>query len=420
MLAAGASSVMETEEALLVVLIQISAVIGCARLVGNLALRVGQPRVVGEIVGGLLLGPSFLGALTPVAFEWLFHRGDDRALYFFSQTGLILLMLQIGMEFDFGHLKEPRNRRAVLAMTLGSVGLPLAGGLAIGFFMHPSLAAEIDPLHFCLFVAVALAITALPILGRIMVDFNLTQTRLGSVTISAAALNDVIGWVLLAGIVALTKARFSGAALLWQAGGIAGFGLLAWFGLRPMLKGWLRRERERDEAFSLNFAAGVTLAAFLAGVITIKLGIFALFGGFIIGVLLYDEREFVAAWRRRVSPFIEYFFLPIFFTYTGLRTDAAGLNSPVLWLWCAAVVGVATATKCVGAYAAARWSGLSPAESRSAAVMMNTRALMELVVLNVGYELGVIPPSVFAMLVIMAVATTMMTTPLLKRFLRSV
>jgi Kef-type K+ transport system membrane component KefB len=306
----------------------------------------------------------------------------------------------------------------VLALTAASVALPLAGGAALGVIMHGPLAPATDRVHLCAFVAVAMSITALPILGRILVDVGLARTRLGSVTISAAALNDVVGWVLLATVVALASETFSGRSLAWQAAGIAVFGVACWYGVRPLLRAWIARDRARGDAFSMDFASFLTLVAFLAGVATIKLGVFAIFGGFAVGVLLFQDRDFVEGWHRRVGPFIGFFFLPIFFTYTGLRTDAGSLDDPGLWLWCGLVVVVAAATKCLGAYGAARWCGLPPAESRAVAVMMNTRGLMELVVLNVGFELGVIPPAVFTMLVVMAVATTVVTTPLLRRFYR--
>ncbi len=409
------AAVHAAETELLFILIQIAAVILCARALGALALRIGQPRVVGEIVGGLALGPSLLGNLAPGVFAWLFESAEGSALYTFSQVGLILLMLQIGMEFDFSHLAERGNRRAVLAVTLGSISLPLAGGALLGRAMHRSLAPEIPVLHFVLFVAVALAVTALPILGRIMVDFRLTQTRLGSVTISAAALNDLVGWVLLAAITALTSAAFSVRGLGLQLLGIAVFGTVCWYVVRPVLVRVTARSLERNGELSPTLAALLTATALLGGVVTIKLGIFAIFGGFAVGVLLFDQRRLVEQWHRVVGPFVEFFFLPIFFTYTGLRTDAGSLDSFGLWGWCVAVILVATATKLVGSYSAARWARIPAGEARCLAVMMNTRALMELVVLNVGFDLGVIPPPVFTMLVFMAIATTMMTSPILRR-----
>lgn len=412
------SQVHVLENALLHVLLQVAVVILCARGLGLLSLRLGQPRVVGEIVGGLLLGPSLLGRTSPEFFDWLFHQGDPHALYWFSQVGLLLLMLQIGMEFDFSHLRARGNGRRVALTAAGSLLVPLAGGFVLGQVMHPRLAQSIDPLHFSLFCAVAIAITALPILGRIMMDFGISRTPLGSITISCAAINDVVGWVLLAVVSTLASSRFSAEGLALQVFGILVFAGASWLILRPLLLRLAAGMRTRHGDLSLDGAGLIVAAAFLCGIVTIKLGIFAIFGGFAVGVLLHSDRWLVDRWQAKLAPFVEFFFLPIFFTYTGLRTDAASLSFD-RWGWWLLVLLVAIGTKLIGSWAGARLAGIDARDSASIAVMMNTRALMELIVLNVGRDLGVIPPDVFTMLVLMAIVTTIMTSPLLRRLLLS-
>ncbi|MGK0189200.1 MAG: Kef-type K+ transport system membrane component KefB [Verrucomicrobiales bacterium] len=403
-------------------LLQLAVVVLAARASGWIALRVGQPRVVGEILGGLALGPSLLGAFAPGIFGALFGNSDSQPLIFTSQVGLVLFMFQAGMEFEFKHLRERVNQRAVMAISIGSIVLPLALGYATALALYAEFAAPLGivKFHFCAFVAVAMAITALPILGRIMASLGITKTRMGSVTISSAASNDVVGWILLAAVSTAVAGQFSAGRMAGQVGLLAVLCAVLWLVLRPLLKRLAQKAVDIDGNLSFDYAAGAIVLVLAAGVVTSALGIFAAFGGFAIGVLLAGERRFIKAWSARMEPFVYVFFLPVFFTCTGLRTDAGELDSPVMWLWCLLVIATATAGKWLGAYWAARLAGIPPGEARCIAVMMNTRALMELIVLHAGYELGVIPASVFTMLVIMAVATTLITTPLLRRFLRNI
>ncbi|MEZ5323911.1 MAG: cation:proton antiporter [Verrucomicrobiales bacterium] len=406
------------ESDLRVFFIQLAIVVTAARCFGWIALRLGQPRVVGEILGGLALGPSLFGLLAPDAFSSLFGTTNAEPLTFVSQIGLVLFMFQTGMEFDFAHLKERSNRGAVLGVTVGSVLLPLLLGYGLAQLLYPVFCSDsgIERGHFCAFVAVALAITALPILGRIMASLEISRTRMGSVTISAAAFNDIIGWVLLAAISTAAAKQFSPEQLVLQVVSIAVFAVVMWTAVRPLVRRFAARVSHTD-GLSLDYAAGAIVLVLLAGAITSSVGIFAAFGGFAVGVLLSDSAGFSKAWSARMEPFIAVFLLPVFFTCTGLRTDSGQLDSLEQWLWCGMVVVVATASKWFGAYWGAVAFGIPKSEALCIAVMMNTRALMELVVLNVGYELGVLPRPVFTILVIMAVVATLVTTPLLKRFL---
>jgi Kef-type K+ transport system membrane component KefB len=264
----------------------------------------------------------------------------------------------------------------------------------------------------------ALSITALPILGRIMIEFGLNRTPIGVVTIAAAALTDALGWIMLASIAALVTAAFAPRMILGQIGMLAAYCAACWWLLRPLLRVLARSlSRSAAEPLPLGLLAILLACIFLSATITSKLGIFAIFGGFVIGVLLHDRPTLVEAWRQQVGRFVTVFFLPIFFTYTGLRTDVGQLQTPEAWAWCAGLIGLATAGKFGGCYLAARIAGLHAAEARVVAIMMNTRGLMELIVVNLGYDLGVIPREVFTMLVLMAIASTLMTAPCLRLWL---
>jgi Kef-type K+ transport system membrane component KefB len=346
----------------------------------------------------------------------VFHSAPPEPLQILSSLGLVLLLFQIGMEFDFTHLTERRNRSAVLRVSAACLCLPFASGFALGFWMSSSATPAGPRIDSALFVATAFSITALPILGRIMIELDLTRTRIGVIAISSAAANDVIGWLLLAFITTLTVSNFDPQKLALKILMVAAFALISARWVRPLLKAAVRRSNPRGGKMSPNLLGGLICVMFLGAMTTYQIGIFAIFGGFMMGVILYDEAELVAAWRERVGDFVNVFFLPIFFTYTGLRTSIGGL-AVADWGWCVAVVAVANLSKFAAGYWAARRSRLNHAESSMIGYMMNTRALMELIVINVGLDLGVITPKVFTMLVIMAIVSTVITTPALRYYM---
>ncbi|MEX8519936.1 MAG: cation:proton antiporter [Leptothrix sp. (in: b-proteobacteria)] len=416
--AARAAGVHASEALLFSVLLQLVIIVLAGRLGGVVARRIGQSAAVGEIVTGLLLGPSLFGALAPELFALVFRSSGPQTLTILSQIGLLLLMFQIGLEFDFSHLSEQRNRRAVWWVAIAGMLAPFGLGLLFAALLPDAYLTGGSRFAFGLFVATAFSITALPILGRIMIEFDLTRTPLGVITISAAAINDVVGWLLLALVTALSTAAFSAGAFALEVLLVIGFGLLAWFVIRPPLERFAKARLAADAGTLGPTLMGVVLALIFAmGMATYKLGIFAIFGGFMAGVLLHRQREFVEAWQTRVGSFVQVFFLPIFFTYTGLRTDIGALASASAWGWCALLIALATLGKFGACTLAARLAGLSPLAARLVGVMMNTRALMELIIINVGYDLGVISREVFTMLVLMAVFSTIVTTPLLRRWL---
>ena len=414
--AAAEVSVHKTEALLYFTLLQLCIVILAGRVGSTVAVRLAQATAVGEIVIGILLGPSLFGWLAPDAFNYVFHSAPGEPMQILSQIGLILLMFQIGIEFDFGHLTEKRNRKTALAVAVAGLLLPFALGFGLGWFSAGHISPEAHPVSTALFVATAFSITALPILGRILIEFELTQAPIGVIAISAAAINDVVGWLLLAMVSALAISQFQWGSFAINVLAVIAFGVVCWVVVRPLLKKLLAR-MQRDEPLSNNLLGIMLTVIFLASMTTYKLGIFAIFGGFMLGVLLHDQRSFVKAWNERLGQFVTVFFLPIFFTYTGLRTNITGLNSWELWGWCVAVTAFATIGKFGGTYVAARWTGMSPSQSKVLGILMNTRALMELIVINVGYDLGVISQNMFTMLVIMAVFSTVVTSPCLRRWL---
>ncbi len=402
------------------VLLQLTLILLAARLFGAAARRIGQSRAVGEIIAGLLLGPSLLGRLAPDAFERVFRSASPEPMAVISQIGLILLLFQVGMEFDFGHLRDRRSRFAVIVIALLGIALPFGLGAGYAVVSAPHLASGIPLPAYALFLGTAWSITALPILGRIMIEYDLHRTHLGVVTIAAAALTDALGWVLLAAIAAAVTARFDLAALALQLGGVILYAAACWWCVRPALHVAVHRIGHTDDALPPDLLGILLACLFASAMVTSHLGIFAIFGGFLLGVLLHDRAELVAAWRLRVGRLVNVFLLPIFFTYTGLRTDVGMLQGAEAWSWCLGLIGLAMLGKFSACYLGARITGFRPNESRLIAIMMNTRALMELIVINLGYDLGVIPCEVFTMLVLMAITSTVLTPPLLRWWLPGV
>lgn len=417
MSALAQSATHQNELLLFFTLLQLVIIVIMGRVGGEIAVRVSQSRAVGEIIIGILLGPSLFGLLAPDMFQYVFKSSSPQPMFILSQIGLVLLMFQIGLEFDFSHLTAKDNRRAVMRIAAAGVVLPFAFGFAFGYYTAPVLSPQANHLASGLFVATAFSITALPILGRIMIEFNMTRTKLGVIAISVAAITDVVGWLLLAVVTAVSLSNFSAGNFAETLGSLFLYIAVSWLLLRPLLHHAVQRSVVTEHRFSDNLMGLLIATIFLSAMTTYKIGIFAIFGGFMMGVLLHDQHEVVKAWRKKVGEFVTVFFLPIFFTYTGLRTNIGNLDSWTLWGWCILLIVLATASKFGGSYLASRWSGLSHAESKVIGIMMNTRALMELIIINVGYDLGVISQNVFTMLVLMAIFSTIITTPALRRWL---
>jgi Kef-type K+ transport system membrane component KefB len=407
-----------TENILLIVLVQLIVIIAASRIFGGLFRRMGQPLVCGEIAAGLILGPSFFGGMFPHLFRAVFNPSVGQIFAIMSQIGLILLMFLIGLEFDFGHLSN--NRGTAMSISMAGILLPFSLGFLLGRWMHTTLHLTGSWLNLALFMAAAMSITAIPILGRIMVELNISRTRIGSLTISAAAADDASGWILLALVTAIARSTLNPVKLGVMILEVVAFAMCMVWGVRPLLKKWIDRQmREHQGKLSLGGLAILLIMILLGAIVTNLIGIFSIFGAFFFGALLYDQHEFRQAVQDRLRDFVTVFFLPIFFTYTGLRTDIGTMGGAGLWFMCGLVLLTAFVGKFGGCWLAARFNGLPWREASMIGIMMNTRALMELIVINIGFELGVIPKSVFFMLVFMAVASTYVTTPVLRRLVRS-
>lgn len=408
---------MESLEAfVLTLLVQLVVIIMAAQVGGWIFRWLGQPKVVGEILAGLILGPSFLGVFFPNVLEAVFPASGDQQLRVLGQLGLVLLMFEVGLAFDFSHLKTVRM--TALSVAAAGILLPFASGMALAYAMAPRFALETTSLPFVLFVATAMSITAIPVLGRIMIDLRMETTPIGVLTISAAAIDDAVGWIILAVVSGMVTGGFAVSASVWQLIELTGLIIASFLIVRPLANRYSTRLQWENPERASALMAMLILGVFGFAIITNWIGVFSVFGPFVLGACLSHRGEIVAFYRRAASPMVVAFLLPVFFTFTGLRTDIGALDGTG-WMWCGAIFAVACAGKLVGCGIATRLSGYSWHDAAEVAVLMNTRALMGLVAINVGRDLGAIPDSVFSMLVVMAIGTTVMTVPLLQLLRRS-
>jgi Kef-type K+ transport system membrane component KefB len=396
-------------------LLQWIVIIAAAWAVGRIGKRfLNQPLAVGEIAAGILLGPSALGAIWPHDWPALFPKETQQSLQLLGQLGLVFLLFQVGMEFDFSHLRS--KSKTVTAVSIFGMATPILCGLAIGPWLHGNFAPGTPAFGFQFFLCIALSISALPIMGRILLEMKLERTAIGVMAISAAAVDDVVGWVLLGIATAMVSANFEMAHLLGQLAGIVVLILT----LHKVVGPWLRRLWRRcgnnsdGEGMSSSFLVLLLIGLYLSCLITHELGIFVIFGAFLFGTALHRETGLVKAWRSRFSDMVMVAFVPIFFTNTGLNTKIGALQTRVAWLACALVLFAAVAGKLGGCYLGARLTGQSVREAGCVAALMNTRGLMGLIAINIGRDLGLLTPAVFTMLVIMALFTTAMCEPLLR------
>lgn len=408
------------ENLILRLLIQLVVILSVTRLVVWLAHRLGQTAVAGEILAGILLGPSALGALAPGVMSRVFDSSTSTIFIGIAQLGLVLLMFQIGLEFEFSRLLGS-NRRAVGILCTTSVLVPFGlGWLTAPHFFAIGVGPFASPMAFRLVFAIAMAITAIPILGRIFMELGLSHTRTAALTIGAAAIEDVVGWLLLGAVTLYVRAALSPAFMVGRGLGLALYVLVMLKFVGPWLRRWLRGRIESCGGQLESRDVGYILIVLLiSACITSSLGVFAIIGGFVVGAALHQERPFVEAWRKCVSPLVYSLFLPIFFAYTGLRTDVGSLHGAQHWLMFAGVLTVAFSGKLVGGYLGGRLIGESHRSSVVLGVCMNTRALMELIVLNIGLDLGVLSRALFTMLVLMAIISTFMATPLIRILMRT-
>lgn len=393
-----------------ILLIQIIAVLLMVRLFGFLFKHIGQPGVIGEIVAGIVLGPSVLGYFFPEVFQALFPPESLTNLELLSQVGLVLFMFVIGMELDFSVLKNKINETLVISHA--GILVPFFLGIVASYWIYEEYAAaQTAFLPFALFIGISMSITAFPVLARIIQERNMTKTSLGTLAIASAANDDVTAWCLLAVVIAIAKAG-TFASALYAIGLTALYIIIMFMVVRPFLKK-VGEVYANQEVINKTFVALILLILIISSTLTEIIGIHALFGAFMAGVVMPPSIGFRKVMMEKVEDIALVFFLPLFFAFTGLRTEIGLINSPALWGVCLLLITVAVAGKLGGCAVAARLVGESWKDSFTIGTLMNTRGLMELVALNIGYEMGVLPPSIFVILVIMALVTTFMTTPLL-------
>ena len=395
---------------LAILLLQIITIIFAARIFGYFCKKIKQPTVVGEIAAGIFLGPSFIGTWTPGFSGFLFPDQSLSNLQFLSQIGLILFMFVIGMELDLKVLKN-RARDAVI-ISHASIIVPFTLGIGLAYYLYDGFAPPgINFLSFALFTGIAMSITAFPVLARIVQEKGLSKTKLGTIAITCAAADDITAWCLLAAVIAIVKA---GSAL--SAGGVilmASVYVVFMLGLvRPFLKRIGDKYANR-EALSKPVVAIFFITLLASSYSAEVIGVHALFGAFMAGVIMPANVRFRNLFIEKVEDVSVVFLLPLFFVFTGLRTEIGLLDTAGLWTVCALIILVAVAGKFLGSALASRFVGQSWRDSLIIGALMNTRGLMELVVLNIGYDLGVLTPEIFAMMVIMALVTTFMTAPAL-------
>lgn len=410
---------MKNEVVLVNLLIQLVVIVLIARVAGMLGRRLGHPIVVGEILAGLFLGPSFLGRLFPGAFRALFPSdgpgSTNQIIYMMSQIGLIFLMFLIGIEFDFGNIKA--HGKSACLVSVSGIVLPFSLGLIFAAWLHPQF-PQTNELAFCLFIGTAISITAIPILGRILIEFNLTRTDVGVLTITAAAIDDALGWICLAVVSAIVSSRLDALATTEMIAEVVLLAFILIKVVRPLAIRAIRNELERHGHLTLNGLAALVVAILTCAAITNKIGISSLFGPFMLGAILYDQVEFREKVFHNLKNFVTAFFLPIFFTFTGLHTDMGSLGSGIMWIALGLLLFVSFFGKFAGCYVTARLSGFKTRQAAAIGIMMNARALMGLIAANIGREMGAITPPVYCMLVLMCVLSTIVTAPSLRRLIR--
>jgi len=388
-----------------------AVIIVAARMLGALFRRFGQPQVMGEIVAGILLGPSLLGAVWPGAQDFLFGGDVLPLVEVLAELGLIFFMFLIGLELDVRLIKG--RGQAAAAVSHASIIVPFILGVLAAFLVFSELGSEEGEfVPFALFMGASMSITAFPVLARILTERGLNKTRLGAVTITCAAIDDVTAWCLLAVVIAIAAAGGLGGAFVTI--GLAIAFIAAMIVLVRPLVARIATRCEEDGTLSPTVLAMVFAGLLLSALATDRIGIHAIFGAFLFGAIMPQQSNMIHELTQKLEDVAVLFLLPLFFAYSGLRTEIGQLGTdPELWAYCALIVGIAIAGKWGGSAVAGRFVGLSWRESSALGILMNCRGLTELVILNIGLDLGVIPPALFAMLVIMALVTTFMTTPIL-------
>lgn len=396
---------------LTVLLVQVGTIVVVSRILGIVTRWLGQPLVIAEVVAGIVLGPSLLGWLAPGLMHALFPPSSLQTLKLLSQVGLVLFMFMIGLELDPKLLRGKTHSSVVISHS--SIVVPFGLGVLAAFGVYDTYSTATVPFaSFVLFLGVSMSVTAFPVLARILSERQLMSSRVGVIAIACAAVDDVTAWCLLALVVAVARARGVGSAL-WTTALALAFILIMLFLVRPFMRRLGTRVANREGLTSTVMAA-IFVMLLVSSTITELIGIHALFGAFLFGAIFPKEGKLAETLIERVESVAVVLFLPLFFAYSGLRTQIGLVNGVGEYLVTGLFILVATVGKFGGSTIAGRLTGLRWREASAIGVLMNTRGLMELIVLNIGLDIGVISPTVFTMLVIMALVTTFATTPVLQ------
>jgi Kef-type K+ transport system membrane component KefB len=389
-------------------LLQILVIIIASRIFSILLTFIGQPSVVGEILAGIFLGPSLMGLLFPNFFHFIFPDNSLGTLQFLSQIGLAFFMFIIGMDLDLSIIKS-KGRSAFFVSNV-SIAIPFLLGVALAYYMYGYYAPTgVGFLAFGLFIGISVSITAFPVLARILQERNMTKTAVGSMALICAATNDVIGWCILAAVIAIAKAGTIASSLFTIILAVL-FVIFMLLILKPFLEKVFKKQLGKDDPGKLTVAFSF-LTLLCSAYIAELIGIHALFGSFLAGVIMPHNLNFKRKITEKLEDVSLLVLLPIFFAFTGLRTQIGLLNDTQAWTSFGYVLLVAVSGKFGSSALAAKISGQNWKNSLMLGALMNTRGLMELIVLNIGYDLGILSPQIFAMMVLMALATTLMTGP---------
>jgi Kef-type K+ transport system membrane component KefB len=389
-------------------LLALAVIIVACRLVSWLFRRLGQPPVIGEVVAGIVLGPSLLGRVWPAASAFVLPREVAPFLGVIAQIGVVLYMFLVGLELNADLLR--RRAHAAVTVAHASIAVPFVLGAALALGLFTGLApAGVPFTSFALFMGAALSVTAFPVLARILSDRRMDKTPLGVLALGCAAAVDATAWCLLAFVVGVARAEVSGALL--TVGLSVAFLVLMVGVVRPLAVRFAARFT--DDNLPRGAVAWVFVALLLSALTTEAIGIHAVFGAFLLGAVIPHDSAVARAFTRRLEDIVTVLLLPAFFAFTGMRTQIGLVQGVEGWLVCGVIILAATAGKFGGTFAAARFTGLDARTSTALGVLMNTRGLMELIVLNVGLDLGVLSPTLFAMMVVMALVTTLATAPAL-------
>jgi Kef-type K+ transport system membrane component KefB len=392
--------------------LQLAFILAVCRVVGILFKQLGQSQVVSEMIAGVVMGPSLMGWLLPDFSAYLFPPESKPILFAVCQVGLVLYMFLIGVEFDIELIRS--KLRSAASISLAGILAPFALGALLAFYLAGDssfFSLKTTPLQAMLFMGAAMSITAFPMLARIIFEQGLSKTSLGTLALAAGSMDDAAAWCVLAVVLASFQNNINIA--IYAIGGGVLFALVTLLVIKPLLQPWGKKVAASGE-MSVGILSSVLMLTMLGAWFTDFIQIYAVFGAFVMGIAM-PRGKFAQELHRIIYPLTTAFLLPVFFVYSGLNTKIGLVNTPFLWLIAALVLLAAIVGKGVACYLAARWHGESHREAIAIGTLMNARGLMELIILNIGLQRGIIEPALFAILVLMAIVTTLMATPIFER-----